>query len=404
MTTELGALIPREEFALRQQRVAEEARRRGLSGLIAWSKCGGTYDAYAAVVYLANHYSPFPHIRDLKPYWTARGHAAVIVPADGQATLVVDLADYRPDLVAASEVRYENDVIGGVAAVLREQGLATGRLGLAGVEFFSWASWRDLASRLPALELVPADDVLDDQRMVKSPAELEMVRQSGRVGARAFEAMMAAVHPGETEADAVAAAVDVITRAGGALYTALVASGPHDSALVWSPMPGYDAERQLERGEIFHVDLYAPICGGYLVDYSRSTVVGGDPTPAQREVLEASVAAVDAVIEAIEPGVTAGDIARAGERFLAREGYRSEETDEVARNELNFPAWGHGFGLTWEPPWIIEGDPTEIMSGMCLAIERHVGRPGVGTAAFEQDVIVLESGPEIVSTARTRWW
>jgi Xaa-Pro aminopeptidase len=406
--TELGALIPRSEFLERQQRVAEEAAHRGLDGVVAWSKCGGTYDAYADAVYLANHYTAFPHIRDLEPHWSARGHAAVIIPVHGEATLVVDMADYRADLVIAPDVRYSNDVVGEVAAVLRDRGISQGRVGLSGVEFMSWKSFRDLSQHLPGVEFVPADDLLDRMRMLKSEAEIDMLRVSGRIGAQAFEAMMEAVTPGQTEADAVAAGVDVITRAGGALYTALVASGPHDAALVWSALPGYDSNRQLEVGEMFHVDMYAPICGGYLIDYSRSTVVGGRATVSQREVLDASVAAVEAVIEAIDDGATAGDLARAGEHFLDENGFRWTEQDaaarDTARNDLNFPAWGHGFGLTWEPPWLIEGDETPIVPGMCLAIERHVGRPGVGTAAFEQNVVVLESGPEVLSTAKIRWW
>jgi Xaa-Pro dipeptidase len=317
--------------------------------------------------------------------------------------------DYRDDLVVCPDVRYANDVIGAVAEVLRDRGSTTGMIGVSGSEFLSWAHYTDLKQRLPAAELTPADEVLDNARMIKSEAEFEMLRTSGRIGADAFEAMMSAVEPGKTEADAVAAAVDVITRAGGALYTALVASGPHDSALVWSALPGYDSSRPLQEGEIFHVDMYAPICGGYLIDYSRSTVVGGNPTEAQREVLEASVGAVDAVIAAIEPGATATDLARAGETFLDENGYRwsdaSSATRDVARNDLNFPAWGHGFGLTWEPPWLIEGDTTPITPGMCLAIERHVGSPGVGTAAFEQNVIVHNDGAaEVLSTARVRWW
>ncbi len=404
-SVQLGALIPREEFANRQGHVAMEAQRHGLDAVVAWSKGGGTYDAYADVAYLANYYTAFPHLRDLKPLWTGRGHAAVIVPAHGDAVLVLDTADYRPEVIAAPDVRFDNDVLGAVAGVLTDRGLATGRVGLAGWEFLSIGAYRDLASRLPALDLQPADDILDRARMIKSPAEIEMLRRSGSIGSQAFEAMMANVAPGRTEADAVAAGVDVLTRAGGALYTALVASGPHDAALVWNELPGYDAERPLERGEFFHVDMYGPACGGYLFDFARSTVVGGDASDAQRDLLEASVAAIDAVIAAIDGGATAADLARAGDGFLHREGFSGDNReDDVARNDLNFPAWGHGFGLTWEPPYLMVGDQTPIVPGMCVAIERHLGRSGVGTVAFEQNVVVLDSGPELISTASSRWW
>ncbi len=56
--------IPREEYKLRRMRCAEEAKKRGLKGLLVWSKGGGNVDRYANVMYLANYYSPFPHIPD----------------------------------------------------------------------------------------------------------------------------------------------------------------------------------------------------------------------------------------------------------------------------------------------------------------------------------------------------
>jgi Xaa-Pro aminopeptidase len=91
---------------------------------------------------------------------------------------------------------------------------------------FSRATYTDLKQRLPAAELTPADEVFDNAWMIKSEPELETLRTSGRIGADAFEAMMSAVEPGKTEADAVAAAVDAIMRAGGALYAALVHTIP----------------------------------------------------------------------------------------------------------------------------------------------------------------------------------
>jgi Xaa-Pro aminopeptidase len=394
--SQLGSLIPREEFVKRQAAVAEAARQRGLDGVVCWSKCGGTYDAYSDAVYLANHYTVFPHLRDYHPHWAAHSHIAIVIPVDDDPLLVVDL-EHRADLLAVADVRCKPDVEQALVDGLRDRGLERARLGLSGTEYFALSSHRRIAAMLPRLTLVPVDDLMDDIRVIKSQAELEMLRASGRVSGEAFDAMMAAVAPGDTEADAVAAAVDVITRSGGALYSALVSSGPDNEFAVSNPLPGYDASRTLKDGELFHVDMYGPVYGGYLFDYSRSTVVGGHASDAQKDLLELSVKAVDTVVKTIKPGVTAEELAITGDQFLAENG------DADANLDI-FSGWGHGLGLGWEPPWLIRGDTTKIAPGMCIAVERFVSEPGVGTVCFEQNVIVHEAGPEIISSGQIRWW
>jgi len=70
-----------------------------------------------------------------------------------------------------------------------------------------------------------------------------------------------------------------------------------------------------------------------------------------------------------------------------------------------FPAFGHSFGVGLEPPWIIDGEPTVVEENMCLAIEALLGRPGIGGAGFEQDVIVTPDGCEVItSSCEAEWW
>src|SRR5947207_6541386 len=154
------------------QRVAEECARRGFDGLLAWSRGGGTVDSCGDVLYLANFSTPIPRHQNQRPLWMGRGYAAVYVPADGEPVLVVDLPDYRRDLVAVDDVRVGIDVPKTVARALVERGARAGRIGLAGGEIISWESQRTLEEALPAAEFVVADDILEALRMIKSEAEL----------------------------------------------------------------------------------------------------------------------------------------------------------------------------------------------------------------------------------------
>jgi Xaa-Pro dipeptidase len=141
--------VTRGEHADRMRRAAEECSRRGLDGLLAWSRGGGTVDSCGDVLYLANFSTPIPRHQNQRPLWAGRGYAAVYVPADGEPVLVVDLPDYRRDLVAVDDVRVGLDVPGTVARVLTERGAGAARVGLAGGEVVSWESQRLLQEACP---------------------------------------------------------------------------------------------------------------------------------------------------------------------------------------------------------------------------------------------------------------
>ena len=83
--------IPATEFAERRERLLEAAREKGLDGLLICSRGGGALDRYGDIMYLTNHYSPFPYIPDLPNAWSGRAHSFLVLPASGDATLIVDI-------------------------------------------------------------------------------------------------------------------------------------------------------------------------------------------------------------------------------------------------------------------------------------------------------------------------
>ena len=68
---------PAAEYQSRWKRAHAESAARGLEGLVVWSRGGATVDAYADVLYLSNHYSPFPLVSDILPHWSGRAHSAL---------------------------------------------------------------------------------------------------------------------------------------------------------------------------------------------------------------------------------------------------------------------------------------------------------------------------------------
>ncbi|HEX7301006.1 MAG TPA: Xaa-Pro peptidase family protein [Solirubrobacteraceae bacterium] len=399
------APFPHSEYEERWRRAQAAAIERELDGLLVWSKGGGPVDTCADVLYLANHVSPFPLIADIPGHWIGRAHAAVVLPSEGEPTLVVDLPDWRRDLVPVEDVRFSLDVPGEVAAVLAERGLADGRLGLVGGNAMLVSPYRHLLSSAPAAELVEADDLVEALRADKSPRELDLLRAAADAGNAVVTAMMeTALKPGSTEAEAIAAGYAVAVARGVATYDAAVASGPNSDFYSYGRLPSWTT-RTLEQGDFFHVDTYGAL-DGYLYDFARCCVVGGRPSADQREVLEAVIDAVHAGTARIRPGVRARELYEAVHGVLVRRGMTgtAENGELVSALDVSFPAHGHSFGLGWERPWLVPDEDTEVRAGMCFGIEAMAGRAGVGSAKFEQDVIVTADGAELLTTIPTHYW
>jgi Xaa-Pro aminopeptidase len=395
--------ITADEYQSRVRRLADEVSARGLEGVVVWSKGGGTVDRYADVLYLTNHYSQFPHIPDLPPYWSGRAHAACLVTREGEVILISDIADWRRDLVVADRVVVDIDVVRGLAGVLREHGLEHARLGLAAAETMVLGTWRLVQSRLPGIEWIPVDDVLERMRAIKSPAEIGIIRQAVAVADDIMEAMLSTCVPGSTEADIAAAGYEAAIRGGAAPYDLPGASGPNSANFCHGSLPSWGM-RKLEPGDIYHSDMYGAY-HGYYYDYTRSTVVGMEPSADQLRILEGAIGAVEAVIDVLKPGATFDEVFNSGQEFLADNGFDPGTPDDVVAGlGQAFPSFGHSLGLAWESPWIVPGNSAKVEENMYMAIEAAVGLPGIGAAGFEQDVLVTSDGAEVLPALTARWW
>jgi Xaa-Pro aminopeptidase len=398
--------ISLEEYSQRRRRIVELAKDRGLAGLLVWSRGGPAVDWYGDVLYLAGHHSPIGQIPDHRA-WSGRAHSALILPVDGEATLVVDLPDYSPEHVSVVDVRTTVHVPTTAAQVLREKGLDRQRIGLAGRETLLHNAYGLMVKELDhELGLEPVDDLLQTLRMIKSPAELELIRHATSVGVGWMNTMMEAAIAGNTEGDFVGEGLRYFASHGGALYDVAVASGPNSNHFqhVGVP-PSWDSTRPLERGDLVHVDAWGPV-NGYYTDFVRSTVVGHKATSAQREVLEGSVSIIEHIIDGIRPGVIVGDLYERGSEWLVANGFGEHVSQESGTyfGEL-WPAFGHGLGLGLESPWIAKDEATVLKEHMVLAVEALVGKPDVGAAGFEQDVIVTSGGVEVLTAdCPSRWW
>lgn len=399
--------VPMSEYGERRARLRELVAERGLDGVLVVSRGANGGDWGADIVYLTNHYSAFPQIPDRPGQWSGRGYSGLVMPADGDGTLVVEIPDWRQDLVAVDDVRVELDLWAGLAETLRDRGLGAGHVGLIGRESLLHIAIDRIRDELPDLRLSWADDLVEQLRRIKSPAEIRLVRESTRVGGEMVQAFVEAAVPGATEADCVLAALQCGIPQGAFPLDIPVASGEHVDHFLWDRMPSWDWRRPLEAGDMIHPDMYGTV-GGYFYDLVRTTVAGRTVSSAQREVLEASVAVVEHIIEGMRPGVACGELFERGAAWLGEHDFDvpgSEHSQGVALLGQSYPSFGHSLGLAWENPSLVPGETAVLQPGMVMAVEAEVGRPGAGTGAFEHNLLVTEDGVEILTAhVPNVWW
>jgi Xaa-Pro dipeptidase len=390
--------IEHTEYEARQAAARKLAQERGFSAIVAWSRGGSTQDHYADVYYLAGFYTHQPFIPDEPGRWRAHGHTALVLPVDGPGTLLVDMTEVQDPKPAADRVRVTADLVESLATTVMDTVPPGTDVALLGGEALVWRWGRELKTRLPEHRLLETEDLAAEMRLIKSGRELDLLRTAGEIGARAVDAAMEAAILGVSEADVAAEAIAEIVRAGGALYGMGLSSGPW--AHTFSPStPAPYSLRRLEAGDMIRLDLYGSF-EGYLFDFGRSRVVGRSPTQEQQEILDAVRDSVQAGTGLLRPGETLGAVARRCEEVLGASAYARRHG---LPREMMGGTWGHSLGLDWGAPWIESASSTVIQPGMCFAIERRIEAPGIGGANYENDVIVTEANPEIVTLAPDRY-
>ncbi len=385
--------IPAAEFAQRRSSAGRAATAEGFDALLVCARGGGTVDRYADVMYLTNFYTSFPYTPDHEGAWSGRAHSFLVLPVTGKPRLVVDMppGGVRLD---EGEVTYTDFVIEGTVQALRDAGLERSRVGIVGEDVLPLSFYRKITAALPATVFEPADPILTGLRKIKSPAEVAMLRHASAVGSRMLDRMLEAATPGASHGEIVAAGMQVLLPAGGALYNSFMASGRGGERpkAVRHDFPTWGNQERIESGDWFRAGISGMV-GGYIFDLSRSKAVG-PASNRQVSLFEAAISCVDAGIEAIRPGATAGDLAAAG---LGRQTALGFEVKGV------FSGLGHGIGLGWDAPWLTIGEPTRIEPGMVLCFERGISQDGF-VGDYEDTVLVTETGAELLTDAVKRSW
>jgi Xaa-Pro aminopeptidase len=228
--------------------------------------------------------------------------------------------------------------------------------------------------------------LVEPLRVRKDPAELATLRRAGALLSDVANRLAEWVRVGRSERD-VAADIDRALRQAGftrPAFETIVASGPN-SALPHA-RPG---SRAVAAGDLVVLD-FGGVLDGYCVDLTRVAAVGR-VGPKLEALYEAVRAAHAAALGTIRAGVPAEHVDRAARQVLEDKGLGAAFVHGT----------GHGLGLeVHEAPRVSRLSPPEevLEAGMVCTVEPGAYVPGLGGARLEDDVVVTDTGAELITT------
>ena len=308
-------------------------------------------------------------------------------PEDGRVLVTADEAvlvtDGRYTQQAGEESRLPVEIFEG--SWLEHVKIKLGDRSLAfEAENVSYALFEELQSKLGRAP-TPTRGLVAELRLVKTPDEIELLRQAARVTDDAFTHILDFIKAGRSEVEVALELERFMRVAGteGAGFEIIVASGPR------SAMPhGTASSKLIQTGELVTLDFGAKV-EGYHADMTR-TVAVEDVTDAHAELYAAVLRSQLAALEVLTPGKTGkeGDAA-------ARDSLTQDGLGERFNHSL-----GHGTGLEiHEGPRLAKTSEQMLAPGMSVTIEPGAYLPGDAGVRIEDLAVLTGTGFDLLSNS-----
>lgn len=294
-----------------------------------------------------------------------------------------------PDNYVQSTERHPMDYL---AARIEERGWPAARIGVEMDNYwFSAAAFASLTKNLPNARFSDATALVNWQRAVKSPQELEYMRRAARFVERMQARIMEKAEPGLRKCDLVAEIYDAGLR-----YDADIGAGGDYPAIVPLLPSGQDAaaphltwdDRPLKAGEGTFFEV-AGVCHRYHCPLSR-TLFLGKPTQTFLDAEKAVLEGMEAGLEAARAGNLCEDIANAFFGVLKKYGI-------VKDNRTGYP-----IGLSYPPDWgertmsLRAGDRTVLRENMTFHFMTGLWMEDWGFEITES-IVIRDGAPECLA-------
>lgn len=247
--------------------------------------------------------------------------------------------------------------------------------------YAAYERWKDA---LGGVSLEPTTKLLEGLIQIKTADEIEKIRKACQLADACFTYLTPRIQAGVREWDLQLELEFYLRRQMAELaFDPIVVSGvngarPHGRA----------TDKIMQKGELVTLDFGAKL-EGYCSDLTR-TVAIGEPSDQLREMYEWTLKSQLAALEMMKPGVAAKDIDAKSRAVLDEKGLAKYFTHGL----------GHGLGRLVHDQGSLSSRSSDILEpGQVWTVEPGVYIEGVGGVRIEDDVVVTETGIEILTTS-----
>ncbi len=320
----------------------------------------------------------------------------LIVPAEGSLQMVVrdmelEVARTTTWVDSFVTVADNEDAVERTVEALSEAGLASGTIAMELTSpFLTVATYQRLVGRLGEDRCRGRSGLVERGRRIKSPAEIEFIREACGFAEDGMRAAVDAVAAGISENKISAAAYEAMVGGGSDFLASdpIVTSGWR-SGVAHTTFGG----RTVAPGDTVLIELGA--CRRRYFGALMRTVSVGTPTAEVRQVADILEEALGAAIDAIRPGASSSEVDAACRDVIARNGYGDSFRKRT----------GYSMGVAFAPDWgeghivsLRKDDETELEPGMVFHMPpaiRQYRQFGVG---LSESVLVTAQGCEVLTS------
>jgi Xaa-Pro aminopeptidase len=345
-------------------------------------------------------------------WWTGRGYiryftdfhlwghdVLICIPKDGDPFLVCSSYAVAERIAArgwVTEGRGDVYIAPRMVEMMQEKKITKGKVGIAGYRFIlSVGNYDVLRSGLPAVEFVDADDLIDRVRMIKSPLEIQQIREHWDVTKAAMDRFAQIVEPGKTQRELAAEASRVA-----------LARGVRDMLVFLSEEPGVnlpsDAPVRCDGLLRYHMEM----CGesGHWSEVTLNLAFV-KPLDLDLKIMESEYKAFARLRAKAKPGARLSELAQEFEESLREDGWTLGEPPA----HFDF----HGQGMdTIERPWHAAQQPWgqsqdwPLEAGMVFSYHPHrsVSPAPLWGTGLNEDILITENGAERFSVDWNQRW
>lgn len=297
--------------------------------------------------------------------------------------------------------------------------------------FGQLSEWMDLASNWIHAQKVKArkgvqaptqlqdlDSILHEMRVIKSPEEIDWMRQAAQISVKGHLAAMRSVAPGKYEYQVQSDLENTFKQNGSprVAFNTIVAGGENACVLHYT-----ENTALIQEGMLVLVDAGAEYAS-YAGDITSTFPANGRFSEPQAALYDIVLAAQQAAIEVIQPGIRYDVMHQAAARVLTqglvRLGILQGDVEQLVEEEVYKRFFMHGTGhwlgmdvhdvgrykhqgewRTLQPGMVITVEPGLYIPTDCTEVDAQYRGIGI---RIEDDVVVTEAGHDVLTTGLPR--